>query len=239
MKVTQTQVGDVGEPQASWALLFRVASIASLLTAVVTVVQIIVFAVWPPPSFQPSSSATGAIFEMLRSNPVLGFVELDGLMLVDYLLIAVVFLALYIVLRHVQPVLALMGTVFALIAITAYFTANPALSMLALSAYYPSQGTVAAGQAVLADFQGSAFIVHYLLMGVAGLLVSFAMLRSAVFSRATATAGLLQGAMMLVPSTVGTIGLIFALGSLAPFLVWFVLIALRLQRLARESTSSA
>ena len=225
--------------EPAWAMLFRVGSIAALVTAGVTIAQIIAFAVSPPPSFQPTAPATVAIFEMVQSNPVLGFVELDGLMLVDYVLIAVVFLALYVTLRRAQPVLVLLGTTLALVGITAYISVNPALSMLALSREYPAAGTVAAGQAVLADFQGSAFLVHYLLMGVAGLLVSLAMLRSAVFSRATAVAGLLQGAMMLVPSTLGTIGLIFALGSLAPFIVWFVLIAARLRRLARDCSSSA
>ena len=148
-------------------------------------------------------------------------------------------MAVYVALRRVQPALVLSGTALALVAIATYFSANPALSMLALSRQVPAAGTVAAGQALLANFQGSGFIVHYLLMGVAGLLLSFAMLRSDVFSRATAVAGLLQGAMMLVPSTFGTIGLVFALGSLAPFVVWFVLIAARLRRLARECTSSA
>lgn len=120
-------------------------------------------------------------------------------------------------------------------AISAYFSANPALSMLALARHHPVAGSVEAGQAVLANFQGSGFIGHYLLMGVAGVLISVAVLRSAVFSRTTAVAGLLQGAMMLVPSTLGTVGLIFALGSLAPFIVWFMLIGLRLLRLAREA----
>ncbi len=132
----------------------------------------------------------------------------------------------------------MLGVVLALVAITAYFSANTALSMLALARQYPLADTVAAGQAVLANFQGSGFIVHYLLMGVAGLIISVAMLRSAVFSRATAVAGLLQGAMMLVPSTFGRIGIIIALGSLAPFVVWFVLIGLRLLRLAGESSSA-
>lgn len=42
---------------------------------------------------------------------------------------------------------------------------------------------------------------------------------------------------MLVPTSFGTIGMIFALGSLAPFVVWFVLIGLRLLKLAREASA--
>jgi hypothetical protein len=77
-----------------------------------------------------------------------------------------------------------------------------------------------------------AFLVHYIVMGIAGMLVALAMLRTDVFSRTTALAGLTQGAMMLVPVTFGTIGLLFALGSLVPFIIWFVLIALRLFRMS-------
>jgi hypothetical protein len=110
--------------------------------------------------------------------------------------------------------------------------------MLALARQQPAAGTVAAGQAILATFQGSGFIVHYLLMGIAGILISVAMLRSGAFSRMTAVAGMLQGAMMLVPSTFGPVGLIFALASLAPFVVWFVFIGLRLLNLASESSSA-
>ncbi|MHB8051161.1 MAG: hypothetical protein ACYDHQ_08085, partial [Coriobacteriia bacterium] len=79
-----------------------------------------------------------------------------------------------------------------------------------------------------------AFIVHYLVMGIAGILVSIAMLRGTIFSRATGIAGVAQGAMMLVPVTFGMIGLIFAVGSLIPFIVWFILVARRLARMAIE-----
>jgi hypothetical protein len=230
------RLGDLGPASAAF---FRVGALAALGTAAIAAVQIVVFAVSPPPSFQPTAPAVSAIFELLRASPVLGLVELDVLMLVDYVLILVVFVALLVALRGARPVPAFLGTVLGIAAIAAYLSINPALSMLALSRQYPGDGIVAAGQAVLANFQGSAFIVHYLLMGVAGMLISFAMLRSDIFSRATAVTGLVQGAMMLVPSTFGTVGLVFALGSLAPFIVWFVLIAARLWGLAGESASSA
>lgn len=213
-------------------LLYRTAAVAALFTVVVTLTQIVIFGLKPPPDFQPNSGAVVAIFELLRGNSVLGFIELDGLMLVDYVLIAIVFIALAAALRRSQFFIALLGSTLGLVAITAYFGANPAFAMLALSNHYNGDvSTIAAGQAVLATFQGSGFLVHYILMGIAGVILSFAMWRGQVFSRTTAVAGFLQGAMMLVPSTLGTIGLVFALGSLAPFIVWFVLIAMRLLRL--------
>lgn len=217
--------------------LLRAGAVAALGTAAVTIVQVVAFVVWPPSSFEPTRSAALHYLDLARTRPLLAFVQLDGLMLIDYVLLILVFLTLYVVLRREGPSLMLVGTVLALVAITLYFVVNPAPAMLVLAGHYgpaapgaPRDTIVAAAVAVLADFQGAAFLVHYVLMGVAGILVSLVMLRGVVFSRAAAIAGLLQGAMMLVPSSFGTVGIVFALGSLAPFVVWFALIAARLWR---------
>lgn len=54
------------------------------------------------------------------------------------------------------------------------------------------------------------------------------MLRSTIFSKATAYVGIVTGVLMSVPSTAATIGPYFALLSLLPFAVWCILIARRL-----------
>lgn len=59
------------------------------------------------------------------------------------------------------------------------------------------------------------------------------MLRSGVFSRATAYVGLATGALIVIPATVGTLGLILSLLSLIPTAAWFILVALRLFQLGR------
>ncbi|MGB4441755.1 MAG: hypothetical protein WBJ62_05970 [Coriobacteriia bacterium] len=222
-------------------MLYRAGAVAALATVAITLFQIVAGVLWPPPDFAPTTAAATHILEMAQTAPLLTFVKLDGLMLIDYVLLAVVYVALYAALRRAQPSLMTLGTVFALMAITLYFAVNPAATALVLAGQYvvdgSATGVVAAMQAVLAGFQGTGFLVHYLVMGVAGILVGLAMLRSDVFSRGTAIAGILQGAMMLVPVTFGTVGLLFALGSLIPFIVWFVLVGKRLLRLAGESAS--
>jgi hypothetical protein len=227
---------------AGYRTLLRVAAVAALVTVVVTVAQIVAFAIWPPPSFAPTPSAALRFFGIAQARPLFAFVQLDGLTLIDYLLLIPVYLALYVALRHENPSLMLIGTVLSLFAITLYFTVNPAPAILVLAREYGAADSeaarssiVSAGVGILAVFQGAGFLVHYVVMGVAGILVSLVMLRSAVFSRATAIAGLLQGVMMLIPSTFGVIGLVLALGSLVPFVVWFALIALRLWRLGGGS----
>jgi hypothetical protein len=57
------------------------------------------------------------------------------------------------------------------------------------------------------------------------------MLQSNVFSKATAYVGIVMGVLMLVPPTVGTIGLLLSLISLIPTLIWLIPIARRLFQL--------
>ncbi|MBU2009772.1 MAG: DUF4386 family protein [Chloroflexi bacterium] len=115
-----------------------------------------------------------------------------------------------------------------------------ALNMLSLSSEDAAAATdadrsmfLAAGQAMLAIYNGTAFHVNYLIGGAALLIISFVMLRSNIFSKATAYVGILAGVLMLVPSTAGTIGLYFALVSLVPWAIFSVLIARRLFQLGQ------
>ncbi|MBN2841269.1 MAG: DUF4386 family protein [Coriobacteriia bacterium] len=223
----------------AFAMLFRAGAIAAAATVIVTIVQIILGVVWPPPDFAPTAAVAESMLRLVETGPFRAFVTLDGLMVLDYLLLIVVYLALFAALRDREPSLITLGTGLALVAITLYFTANPSITMFVLAEQYSAgmpdaTGVVTAAQGVLATFEGTAFIVHYIVMGVAGILVSIAMLRGQVFSRATGIAGVAQGAMMLVPVTFGMIGLVFAVGSLVPFIVWFILVARRLGRMATE-----
>lgn len=236
-----SHVDETVGPKSTFSLLFRLGGFAAAATVGLTIIQIALGVLWPPPDFAPTAKATTAILEMARANPLLTFLKLDGLMVLDYVLLTVVFLALLAALYRKNPSLMMLGTTFAMIAITLYFATNPAATMLVLAQHYDASGPtaqnagiVAAGQAALLGFQGTAFLLHYVMMGVAGMIVSSAMFGSTVFSRTTAIAGVLQGAMMLVPVTFGTVGLIFAVGSLVPFTVWFLLISRTLWRLSSQ-----
>ncbi len=226
---------------SGYRLLFRLGGVAALATVALTFLQVVLGIVWPPPDFAPTAAIAESMLRMVETSPVRAFVTLDGLMVIDYVMLGVVYLALYAALRRRSPSLVTLGVGLALIAITLYFAVNPSITMFALGAQYAlaPEGIVPAAQAALAAFEGTAFIVHYIVMGVAGILVSMAMLRGTEFSRATAVAGILQGAMMLVPVTFGTIGLVFALGSLIPFVVWFVLVGIRLGRMASQMGAPA
>ncbi|EAR08130.1 DUF4386 family protein [Reinekea blandensis] len=222
--------------------LLRLASVAAFITVGLTLVQIVVGIIWPPPSFAPTAAAAESLLHSAMLHPVLTFLTLDGLMVLDYLLILIVYAGLFSVLKAVNPAMMSVGVLIAAVAITLYLSVNPSLSFLMLVRQVsdPNQldpSLIVAAQSALVDFQGTGFLVHYVLMGIAGMIVSWVMLHGRQFSQATAIAGIIQGALMLVPVSFGIIGLTLALLSLIPFIIWFVLIGWRLHSALRTKNN--
>ena len=99
-----------------------------------------------------------------------GLVNLDLLLVVDNVLLVVIALALYVALRPTSPSVTTMATGLWLLAIAMFIAANPAVEMLALSDQFAAatseaqrSAVVAAGQALLAGWEGTAFHVGYVL----------------------------------------------------------------------------
>lgn len=218
----------------SWQPLYRVGAAAAVAVLLLVPIQIAAFVVWPPPS-----TVTGW-FELFQAHRLIALVDMDLLLIVDNLLFGLVFLALYFALRGASPSFMTLAVVLDLVAITTYFSSNPAFEMLALSKQYAAAdtglqrlGALAAGQAMVATWQGSAFNVSYVLGAVAILITAAVMLRSQVFGRATAYVGLLFGVLSLVPASAGKLGIVLSLASLVPMWLWLILIARRLFQLGR------
>ncbi|HEY7975894.1 MAG TPA: hypothetical protein VID72_11155 [Ktedonobacterales bacterium] len=224
------------DTDAAWRPIYRAGGVAALLTVMTVVIAIPVFIVSPPPT------TVAEWFALLHRNGVVGLIDLDLVMMAGIGLSGLIYLALFGALRRVnQPVLAL-AAIVGYVSIATYFASNVAFNMLLLSDKYATATSeaersqlLAAGQAALATWQGSAYDVSYVLGGVAILIFSAVMLRSAIFGKATAYLGLLFGLMMLAPATAGTVGIILAFASLLPMVVWEILIARRLFQLAAHT----
>jgi hypothetical protein len=220
--------------ESAWKPLYRVAGVAALIVVVFIPIQSIVFVVWPPPS------TVIGWFTLFQNNGLLGLLDMDILLIIDQVLMGLVFLALYAALKRASPSFMAIALTSGLVGIAAYFASSTAFNMLSLSSQYTAATTdaqraifLAAGQATLAIWQGTAFDVGYVLEGAALLIIAVVMLRSTIFSKATAYVGILLGVMSLLPPTAGTIGLLFSLGSLVPLEIWLILIARRLFMLAK------
>ncbi|MCC6192762.1 MAG: DUF4386 family protein [Anaerolineales bacterium] len=214
--------------------LYTVGGGAALLSVALIPIQLVIFALWPPPDTAPG------FFALFAESWLLGLLSLDLLYMPQNVLLALIYLALFVPLRRASPSAMAIALLLGSIGIAAYFASPPAFEMLALSRGYAAATTdagraalLAAGEALLATYKGTAFIVYYLLNAIALLIIGLVMLRGGGFSRATAYAGLIAAGFMAVPSTFGTLGMIFALASLAPWSVFCVLVGRRLLQLGR------
>lgn len=216
-------------PDTNWRPLYRVGGLAALITAVLIPTQIIVFIVWPPP-FEGTASEW---FSLFQDNWLLGLLSLDLLLLVDYILLVPIVLALYVALRRASESLMAVATALYFVALAVYFASNTAFEMLSLSEGYAAATTdaqravyLAAGQTMLATFEGTAFQVSYVLASVAGIMIGAVMLRSKVFGRVAAFA-LILGDVIGLGLYIPTIGIFLSVISVPILWVWYVLITRR------------
>ena len=192
-------------------------------------------------------------FTLLQENKFVGLVLLNVIDLINYALVGLIFLALYGALKETNMSAMVVATTFGFVGIAVYFASNQAFAMLSLSDRYASATTdtqralfLAAGEALLAIdnpglvYQGAGNLLSLLLVILAGLIISVVMLRSTVFNRASAYAGIIA----IVLALGYFVALLFAPSIVwlpptlsAPFrLIWYVLIALQLFRLGASAS---
>jgi hypothetical protein len=217
----------------NWKPLYRVGGVAALITAVLIPVQIMIFIAWPP----PLEGTAIDWFTLFQDNWLLGLMSLDLLLMVDYVLLVPIVLALYVALRRINASLMAVATTLYFVAIAAYFASNTAFEILSLSGQYAAATTdaqrsvyLAAGQAMLATFEGTAFQVSYVLASGAGTMIGAVMLRSEIFGRVAAYA-LIVGDVIGLGLYVPTIGIFLSVISVPVLWIWYILIARRLIQL--------
>ncbi|MBU0490612.1 MAG: DUF4386 family protein [Chloroflexi bacterium] len=187
-------------------------------------------------------------FTLLQDNVVLGLILLDLFDIVNYVLVGLMFLALYGALRRANKSAMIVATTCDLVGVAVYLASNQAFAMLALSNQYAAATTeaqramfLAAGEALLAIHNPGGIHLGLLLVALAGLIASLVMLqssrRSGVFGKVTATTGIVANSLVLgyfiVMALAPAIAPLFPSIS-APFrLIWYILIAWRLFQLAR------
>lgn len=217
-----------------WHGLLRCGGWAALGSVALTLFQVVVFAIWPPPETVPE------IFDLMVDAPVLGLLAMDGVYLVNNLLVLLVYLGLAVVLwRASSSAVALMLSL-GFVQMAAYYASSPAVEMLALASADMGASPadhdrfLAAGTAVLAAWTGTAFLVYYFLGAFVLLILAWLLRRSTVFRPAVFWWALAAGVLMLVPSPFGIVGMAFAIASLVPWSVFCILVGRRLLDLARE-----
>ncbi len=196
------------------------------------------------PGVERASRATTVVewFTLFQNNWFLGLRNLGLLNIIGAALLAPTFLAIYCALRRNNDAYAAFGAVLYFVGIAVYLANSRAFPMLSLSRQYAGAGTdaqksllVVAGQAMLAEGQSRPGI---LLIEFAGVIVSAVMLRSKVFSKVTAYAGILGNALLMVVEIILTflgklpgMGMVIAIGAGFAMMTWYFLVGRRLLQL--------
>ena len=222
------------ETHQNWRSLYLLGAIAGIAMLAIMVAQIAIFMIAPPPT------TVDGFFSLFQDNWLLGLLSMDLLYLVNNAVMVLIYLAIYMSLRRHAETAMLVSLVLALVGITAYYASNTAFEMLALSHQFAAvtsevqrTALLGAGEAALAIYRGTAFDSYYVLNAAALLIFAFVMLRSKDFPRAAAILAIVSGIFMIIPSTAGTIGLVFSLLSLIPwaaFLVFAIRVFFRLAK---------
>jgi hypothetical protein len=115
-------------------------------------------------------------FELLADNPIAGLIDLDLLLVVHNLLLVAIALATYVALCRMNPSATTIALGLWLFSLVLLIAATPAIEMLSLSDRFAAAasdaeptGTLAAGEGLLATWEGTAFQVSYVVGQLAGM----------------------------------------------------------------------
>jgi hypothetical protein len=114
----------------AWQTLHRVGGISALAVLVLIPIQMVVFFLWPPPS------SVIDWFALFQYNVLVGLLDMDLLLIVDYLLLIGVFSALWASLRRANESLMAIALILQLVATATFFSSTVAFEMLSLSSQY-------------------------------------------------------------------------------------------------------
>jgi len=204
--------------------LYRVAQLLSILMLLLIPLQLVLFVTSPPPD------TVEGFFLLFQRSWSLGLMSLDFLYLLNSVILIFVYLSLFFRLYREAPSLSASALGLGLVGIACYFPSNPAFEMLTLSQKYAGATAdvqnqlLAAGEALMAGYTGTAFVVYYVLNAVALILYAWAMLKNPHFKKNIGIFGMASGIFMIVPSSAGKVGMIFSLVSLLPWIVFLILL---------------
>ena len=244
-QLTLNQVTDAEIADSNWKSLYKLGGAAALMGVLVGLSEIIITFL---PGGGVSSGAETVVdwFTLFQNHWFLGLRNLGLLNIVLTALAIPIFFALYAAHRRTNQAYAALAMIIAFIGIATFFATNRAFPMLELSRQYAAATTdaqrsmiAAAGQAMLSVGQSHTpgTFIGFLLTEVAGIVISMVMLRSQVFDKATAYAGVLGFGLLLIfevcSSFVPALGvaMLFAMGGGLLSMAWYILVARRLFQL--------
>ena len=252
---TIDQAADRYSSGSPWKNLYRLGGISALVSGILfrrnLGAEISLFAT------QTQPDTIQEWFTLLQSQRLLALSYLNVFDLVNYTLVGLMFLALYVLLRRVNRSCMAIAAALGLAGITISIASNTAFSVLALSDQFEASTNdtqrtmlLAAGQAMLAlnrfsgpsAHPGAGGYMGLFLIAAAGMITSLIMLKSDLFSRLTASVGILAAgfdlaycaAFAFVPGVNAELLAIIFIPIAGLFLmVWHIMVGWRLCQLSK------
>jgi hypothetical protein len=121
-----TQVVDPKIEDKQWRDLYRVGFISSVALPVTLAFAVSAFLIWP---YTPGTTTVTNIFAILHSDKLAGLMSLDFSVLILLPILVAQLLALYIALKKVSELYALLALVVGLMGIGLWLAARPLVEM--------------------------------------------------------------------------------------------------------------
>ena len=222
----------VAGPDPSWGGLYRAGGVSAVLFVVLTIVAIVLVVVAPP----PLNSSGATTLQYIASHKVLYIIE-QALWLAPSVFAMVVFLALFLALKHLNKSYAALGALAGIVswalglAIPVTGGGAPVLVYLSnqyLAATTAAQHTAFATAAEVFIAENNIAFASGILGPVGILILSLVMLKG-VFPKGVAYLGVVSEALRPI---LGPGYLVYGL----LFPIWFLAVGWKLYRLARDSS---
>ncbi|MFB6340975.1 hypothetical protein ACE1ET_04610 [Saccharicrinis sp. FJH62] len=178
----------------------------------------------------------------MHHNWLIGILSLDFLYYINNALLILVYLGLFASMRKTDFANLLIAITIGFIGIGIYYVSSVAFEMLSVSRQFFTTESMEAKQqlpgiakGLIVTYKGTAFDVYYVFNAITLLIISKTMLKSGIFSKGTVIWGIIAGLLMIIPSTAGTLGLVFSLVSLLPWIIFSVMAGKRLLVLSAKT----
>lgn len=223
---------------ARWRDLYRIGAVSAIAVNVLVIGAIVAFFIQP---YAPREMPTAEILGLLQTDLFRGLLALDLFLLLTEFVIVLPLLALYAALKQVNESYALIALVMGLMSVVLIIFARPLTEMVYLSNQYTAaadagQGPyLAAAEALIAVFDGTAWIGYTVFLALSTIISGALMLGSPDFGRAAGYVGIVVGATPLgffIPGLGPLLLLIATFGGIA----WYFMLARVFYRLGWGET---
>ena len=212
---------------------YRKFSIIIIYTIVALIpIQMVLFILFPHPD---------TIFEwfsLYKDAPIIGFIGFDIVYILSNILMVFFYISLFIIIRKNLNNLAIFAFILSFISITIYFSSNRFFEMYTISNKYfeatneiQKYSLIATGELLLSVYKGSSYFIYYALSGLSLILLFKSFSKIDFFSRRTVITGVLSGFLMLVPATMGVVGMTLSLLSLIPWIITCLFLVYDIKRI--------